>query len=329
MLKKPLVSIITPFFNAEKFFQEAIESVLAQTYNEWELLLVDDGSTDASTAIARDYAQKYPDKIRYLEHEAHQNRGKSTSRNLGINNAQGTYIAFLDADDVYLPEKLAKQVEILEIQSETAMVYGATQYWYSWTGNQQDLSRDFLARLGVPPNRLFEPPMLFALFLKDPGIVPCTCGLMARRKAIEALGSFEESIQHLYEDQVFLAKICLEYPVFVEGGCWDKYRQHLNSSWQISLRNGAEYSARLLFLEWLERYLPERGIKNTEIWHSLHRSLFAYRHPILYKLTQFPQDLVQHIKRVLSSFVRSIVPSFIRRWLRTQFYSQKNVEVSR
>jgi glycosyltransferase involved in cell wall biosynthesis len=327
MKNNPLVSIITPFFNAEAFFQEAIESVLAQTYCEWELLLVDDGSTDGSTTIAINYAQKYPDKIYYLEHENHQNRGKSTSRNLGIDRAKGQYIALLDADDIYLPEKLAKQVEILESQPETAMVYGATQYWYSWTGNSPDLSRDFLARLGVSPNTLFEPPTLFAHFLKDAGIVPCTCGLLVRHSTVKAIDRFDESIQHLYEDQVFLAKICLEYPVFVEAGCWDKYRQHLNSSWQISLQTGAEYAARFLFLEWLERYLPERRITHPEIWRSLKQLLLAYRHPIIYKLTQFPQYFAKQMKRVSSAIVRAIVPASIRRWLRT-FYNQKKMEVS-
>jgi glycosyltransferase involved in cell wall biosynthesis len=82
MSGSPLVSIILPFLNAEKFIQETIESVLAQTYKTWELLLVDDSSTDASTNIAHRIAQQYPQKVRYLEHPGHQNRGLSTSRNL-------------------------------------------------------------------------------------------------------------------------------------------------------------------------------------------------------------------------------------------------------
>jgi len=97
--QKPIVSIITPFLDAQDFLQEAIESVIAQTYEHWELLLVDDGSTDKSTTIAQEYAAQYPNKIRYLDHENHQNRGKSTSRNLGIQQAKGSYITFLDADD--------------------------------------------------------------------------------------------------------------------------------------------------------------------------------------------------------------------------------------
>src|SRR5215510_12099685 len=160
MSGKPLVSAIIIFLNEEKFLQEAIESVFAQTYDQWELLLVDDGSTDASTAIARRYAEQYPEKVRYLEHVGHQNRGMSAARNLGVRNAKGEYIAFLDADDVWLPLKLEQQVAILNSQPEAAMVYGNTLYWYSWTKNPEDLKRDRIPKLGVPPNTLVKPPEL-------------------------------------------------------------------------------------------------------------------------------------------------------------------------
>jgi glycosyltransferase involved in cell wall biosynthesis len=85
-------------------------------------LLVDDGSTDASTKIARRYAEQYPERVRYLEHDGHQNRGMSASRNLGIRHAKGKYIGFLDADDVWLPEKLAEQTTILSLYPDAAMV---------------------------------------------------------------------------------------------------------------------------------------------------------------------------------------------------------------
>lgn len=83
MIKQPLVSVIIPFLNAERFIEEAIESVLAQTYKNWELLLVDDGSDDKSTKIALDYAKKCHGKVFYFEHDRHHNIGTSASRNLG------------------------------------------------------------------------------------------------------------------------------------------------------------------------------------------------------------------------------------------------------
>ena len=109
-MDKPLVSAIIIFLNEERFIREAIDSVFAQTCENWELLLIDDGSHDGSTDIARRFAAENPGKVRYFEHQGHQNRGMSVSRNLGVRHAMGQYIAFLDADYVWLPEKLEQQV---------------------------------------------------------------------------------------------------------------------------------------------------------------------------------------------------------------------------
>src|SRR6188768_4216465 len=98
----PLVSVITCFYNEEKFLKEAIESVLKQKYPNWEYLLVDDGSTDGSSEIAKIYAEKYSGQITLLHHEGKANKGLSPSRNLGIEYSKGDLICFLDADDVYL-----------------------------------------------------------------------------------------------------------------------------------------------------------------------------------------------------------------------------------
>ena len=79
---RPQVSVIVGFFNDERFLPQAIESVLAQEFTDWELLLVDDGSTDGSTEFARSWVEQFPTKTRYLEHSGHQNRGISATRNL-------------------------------------------------------------------------------------------------------------------------------------------------------------------------------------------------------------------------------------------------------
>src|SRR5215208_465500 len=106
--KSPRVSAIVIFLNAGPFFEEAIESILVQDYDDWELLLVDDGSTDGSTEIARRYADGDPSRIRYLTHPGGENRGMSASRNLGVRQARGEYVAFLDADDTWLQGKLTR-----------------------------------------------------------------------------------------------------------------------------------------------------------------------------------------------------------------------------
>ena len=110
----PLVSAIIIFLDGEKFIAEAIESIIAQTMTDWELILVDDGSTDGATEIAKRYAREYPGKISYTEHPGHENRGMSASRNAGLRLARGKYVGFLDADDIWMPEHLRVNCRILE-----------------------------------------------------------------------------------------------------------------------------------------------------------------------------------------------------------------------
>ena len=105
------VSIIIPCYNARTTIAETIESVMAQTYNNWELLVIDDCSTDGSAEIIKQYSAKDA-RIRYLRTDA-LSGSPALPRNIGIDNARGRFIAFLDADDVWLPEKLEKQVAFM------------------------------------------------------------------------------------------------------------------------------------------------------------------------------------------------------------------------
>jgi glycosyltransferase involved in cell wall biosynthesis len=267
---EPLVSCIVIFLDTERYIEEAIESVFAQTYESWELLLVDDGSTDGSTDIARRYAQRHPGKVRYLEHPGHQNRGMSATRNLGISHAKGDYIAFLDADDVWLPRKLEEQVAILGSHPEVGMVYGAKQYWYSWTGDPRDARRDFVASLGIQTDSLFEPPALLSL-LYPLGIasLPHTSSLLLRREVVERLGGYEDRFKGMYEDQAFLVKVYLKETVYVASECWNRYRQHPASWFAVAHRSGEARSAWLALLNWLEEYLSEQGVEDPEVWKLL------------------------------------------------------------
>ena len=118
------VSVLNIFLNAEAFIAEATDTGLAQSFPSFELILVDDGSTDASSAIARRYAETHPDRVRYIDHPQHANRGMSASRNAGIAVARGDLIAFIDADDVWLPDKLRDQVQILGAYPQVGLVAG-------------------------------------------------------------------------------------------------------------------------------------------------------------------------------------------------------------
>lgn len=287
------VSIVTIFLDAERFLAEAVESVLAQTHGDWELLLVDDGSSDGGAGIAARYAAGDPERIRCLAHPGRENRGMSASRNLGLRHARGGYVAFLDADDVYRPEKLERQVAILETRPEVAMVYGATLHWHGWTGRPEDQGRDFPRKLGVPPDTRVPPPGLVARFLRHEGWPPGTCGALIRREAIDRIGGFEEEFRGMFEDQAFFYKLCLAETVFVESGSWDCYRQHPGSHCEVRRAPGDPRldPARGVFLEWLARYFAKTGVIDAELWRLLRKELQPFRHPLRHRLSKALQKV--------------------------------------
>jgi|SRR5580693_9323795 glycosyltransferase involved in cell wall biosynthesis len=291
----PLVSVIIIFFNAEPFLNEAIHSVLEQDYPNWELLLVDDGSSDGSTRIALNLVHHTPQQVRYLEHSAHANRGMSASRNLGIQHARGEYIAFLDADDVWLPNKLSEQAALLEAHPDVGMTYGHALIWSSWTGSPEDT--DHRVTLGVPADSLVSPPNLLPQLLRNKAQTPMTSNAMLRRSVIQSVGGFEEEFTSIYEDQVFFSKVEIHTAVYVSASCWVKYRQHPLSCTAVSARTGSYLSQRRPFLEWLAEYMDKLQVApDSPARRALQRELWPYRHPCLHALlkpfTEFAEKIM-------------------------------------
>jgi glycosyltransferase involved in cell wall biosynthesis len=314
------VSVITIFLDAEEFLEEAIQSVFAQTYSDWELLLVDDGSTDGSTATAQRYAHQYPHRVYYLEHEGHRNRGMSASRNAGVQKARGELIALLDADDIWLPQKLEKQVAILQGQPAAGMVFGSTLMWYGWTGKADDVLSDRGRRLGVAMDRLVEPPELLLRCLKGSAETPGTCSVLMRRSLVESVGGFEESFRGMFEDQAFFAKVFLSTAVFVESGCWDRYRQHPKSTCHIAKLEG-QYDgdrpnvSQRMYLEWLESYLREQHVRYDDVDQALRTALAPYRRPGVYRMKRLLQRTFW--RRLLRDCARMTLSDSIYRRLKS------------
>ena len=309
----PVVSAITIFLNAEQFLVEAIESVLAQTYGDWELLLVNDGSTDRSGDIAQAYAQKYPHKIKCLAHPAGQNLGMSATRNLGIQHARGRYVAFLDADDIWLPLKLEKQVAILETDAEAAMVFGPSLRWYSWSDRAEDKARDWMETVSDRTNTLIAPPTLFLASMLEQRVQSAsTCSLLVRREVLDELGGFEEQFRGLYEDQVFLTKVYAQKTIYVMEDCLDFYRQHPNSCVSRSATRKKQDTARLRFLLWVEHYLTQQDLNQPNLWQAFHEAIWPYRYPWLHRF----QEMAVPVGR-------RMLPSTFREWLWARWSHRK------
>ncbi len=281
----PLVSVITPFLNAEDFLIETIESVIQQEYKNWELILVDDGSSDNSTVIAKEYACKNPNKIIYLDHEGHVNKAAAASRNLALTKAKGELVALLDADDFWLPQYLNGQVAVFRNNPQISLFCESSKYWYSWNNAA---AKDKFIPIGANADRLYQPPELVAkLYPLGAGEAPCPCGIIVKMSALKKINGFEESFigkYQMYEDQAFLIKIYLQETVYISSRCNNLYRQRAGSVMYTSSVQGQYLQARYFFLQWLNHYLHKEQIKTPFILKLLRKAFRPYHYPLINKI---------------------------------------------
>ena len=297
----PAVSCIIIFLNGERYLEQAIESVFAQTFPNWELILIDDGSTDGATSIARGYAERHPDRVRYAEHPDHENRGMSASRNAGIRLARGDLIAFLDADDIWLPDRLTVHMRALEAHPQAVMSMSPTMLWSSWNKENLPTSRpwlaaDMVAGLGLPADQVLHPPRVAAHYLASHGAgMPGICSLLVRREELLAVGGFEDSFRRLYEDQVMLFKIFLHFPVVVVDEVLDYYRQHPESACSSDKAHAdlSDTGVRPKFLEWLQTHMIEHGITDRETWRALRGEMLRFDNPRVWRLANLPHAALE------------------------------------
>ena len=261
MSAMPAVSVIMPVLNAEAHLAEAIGSVTAQTVPDFELILVDDGSTDGSRAIAEAAAAADP-RIRLVVRGPEDPHGPGPARNAGIAAARGDFVAFLDADDRFERHMLAETLAAMKAHPEVAMVYGPTCWWYP-DGSRPDWTEQTDGRAG----RVHRPPsLLTAVLLLQDGHVPCVCSVLIRRSAVAEHGGFEEAFR-LYEDQALWVKVFLRHPVYITGRTLSRYRQHAGSASAQATGAGVYdrrrgHPARAVFLDWTARHVAESGVRS-------------------------------------------------------------------
>lgn len=247
MTGSPRVSVVVIVRDGERFLAEALESVRAQSFDDWEVLVVDDGSRDGSREVVARFVEREPGRFRLLRHEGGENRGMSASRNLGIAHARGEFVTFLDHDDCMLPAKLASQASLLDRYPEANAVIGPNLRWHAWSGSRPDTVQD----LGIELDRLHPPPGLLPVYLARTSATPQSP--LVRRAALDAIGGFEDEFRDMYEDQVFFAKLFLEGPVYISGEVQHRYRQHDESCVHQAHRSGRHLAARRRYLDWLSR----------------------------------------------------------------------------
>jgi glycosyltransferase involved in cell wall biosynthesis len=191
----PEVSVVIPTYNRAAVLQEAIQSVMLQTYPDYEVIVVDDGSTDNT----RDVVSAFSGKGRYV---LQQNRGRSAARNHGIRLARGRYIAFLDSDDMFLPEKLGVQVSALKSGWDFGMAYSHSLAMYE-PGRIAEGHLHARGRL----SGWIHPEILFIQ-----GTVITVPSVLVRARILGEVGGFDETM-HICEDLDLWRRIAMRYKV--------------------------------------------------------------------------------------------------------------------
>ena len=284
----PLVSVIMIFLNARKYIADAIESVLAQSIQSWELVLVDDGSSDGSREVAAAFAASHAERIRIYEHPGRRNLGTGPSRNLGMHMARGRYLAFLDADDLYEPMRLERAVQPLEADPELGVVINSECYWHSWQPSGSGHNRlarrpDEIVGASAVHDQVIPPPVLIAATMATRGAaMPAVCSITFRRQSIIELGGVPEMFASQYEDQALIAKLLLNRSAMVIEDCLARYRQHAESLTHQAMESGAyrpgrPHAEREQFIRWLLDYARSLSIDEPVLMNALADELAAPR----------------------------------------------------
>jgi glycosyltransferase involved in cell wall biosynthesis len=202
--------VVIPVFNGEKFIGQALESVFSQTYKDFEVICIDDGSSDGSPEVIAQYGGK----VRYFRQE---NAGPSSARNAAMNMSRGEFIAFLDQDDLWYPDKLRLQMDYLKRHPDVAMVH-----------SNINISRDdVVIHHGLPIERRQNGSSVFEELYLGNFINSIT--VVARRKIFDIIGLFDEDFR-MAQDYDLWMRIASRFKIAYQDEIMAEYRLHDNNS---------------------------------------------------------------------------------------------------
>lgn len=266
------VSILVAAYNAEQFIGQTIRSVVSQTYQDWELIVVDDGSTDGTANIVKEWAQN-DSRIKFL---VQSNKGASSARNYAFSHSTGDYIVILDADDCILPDKLELQCKHLDNNHMYGVVYGDT--WHC----DENLSHIILESKKFPSQHVegdvFERIILGNLFAVH--------SAMVRRECILRVGLHDES-QDLIADWDFWVRVSEFYKFLYDSTPVAEYRFHRAMS--ASTDNNSR--------QWLQRFGVAKKIQSMDKYRLLSKCIKSkfmyYNSRFAYKFGLYEESLHQ------------------------------------
>jgi glycosyltransferase involved in cell wall biosynthesis len=214
----PTVSVIIPTYNRALIIKDAIQSVLNQTFSDYEIIVVDDGSTDNTSNVVNDM-RSHSGKVRYIYQE---NKGRSAARNIGIRAARGNYVAFLDSDDMFLPEKLRVQLMTLKNNLDFGMVFSHVLRMDEHGNILEDINQGKEKLTGW-----IYPELLF--IKKNIITIP---SVMVRKRVLNEIGGFDESM-HICEDLDLWRRIAMNHQILQMNEPLAIIRHRMNESLDV------------------------------------------------------------------------------------------------
>lgn len=288
----PVISVIIPAYNYGRYLSEAIESVFAQTFTDFELIIVDDGSTDDTAAVVREYLSD--PRVCYIYQK---NRGPSAARNTGIRLARGKYIALLDGDDVWMPLKLKKQIQLFEEAEDVVLIYCMVEH-IDEIGNKL-LHISWPHKMGATYKDLMYMPW----------VVGSSSSVLIKKSTFDEVGVFDESMTSV-EDTDMWIRILRHHKCAYVNEVLVKIRKHLRSS-QTDLKR-MEKNNLLHIQKCIERF-PELEDHRQEAHFQIYKGLtyLAYMYNKKMSMLNF------YVKAALlrPSFFIESVAVFLRKYL--------------
>lgn len=260
---KPEVSVVIPAYNAEGYLAETIRSVLAQSYSDYEVVVVDDGSSDRTPEVAKSFEPH----VRVLTKE---NGGPASARNLAINNTSGRYIAFLDSDDLWVEKKLALQVAFLDDNPGVGLTFGE-----AWMFSDEAGEKTIAGKIGYTGEATFR-SLLFGDYIPNSTV-------MIRRACVDAVGLLNESRELIaVEDYEYWMRIARSFPMeaIPEALAWYRIRAGNLMGDGRDIDNGLTRA--IAALREMERQYPavwtEQQVDRGQLLARLHvRAGFAWK----------------------------------------------------
>ena len=300
-MNAPLVSVVVPVYNGSRYLQEALDSALAQSYRPLEFIVVDDGSTDSSPAIIRSYSSR----VRSIRQD---NRGVAGARNAGIRAARGEWIAFLDQDDWWLPEKIAKQIGVASEDEAIGLVHTEVKHYHNASG-------EYVRRFNPNRSDLLTGYCYERLLLGN-GIF--NSSVMARHAVLDQAGGFnEEMLGNTAQDYDLWLRVAKRSKLSYVPEQLAVYRLHpAQGMWRVQACLAAELAVLRQFVgdfqlasdkmkDRLTKLLDELGVAFLDDGKfRMARQCFAHAVGI------------RPSRRLVSLYLATYLPSFLVHWLR-------------